>query len=104
MYPPPGTYKEYTGIGADVWMLGLSFIEVASIAAAVELIVGIMKCFAPAMRINMAPERNPSHPLILRSYDSCRSTSRPRPHTLPGEAQRPSQPRSSRAAANAPSL
>ena len=44
-----------SGIGADIWLLGLSFIEVASIAAAVELIVGIMKCRAPGMRINLMP-------------------------------------------------
>ncbi|RUU55510.1 cytochrome ubiquinol oxidase subunit I, partial [Mesorhizobium sp. M7A.T.Ca.TU.009.01.1.1] len=43
MYPPLATDKAYSGIGADIWLLGLSFIEVASIAAAVELIVGIMK-------------------------------------------------------------
>ncbi|MDH0911749.1 cytochrome c oxidase subunit I [Rhizobium pusense] len=55
MYPPLATDKEYSGIGADIWLLGLSFIEIASIAAAVELIVGIMKCRAPGMRINMMP-------------------------------------------------
>jgi cytochrome c oxidase subunit I+III len=55
MYPPLATDKQYSGIGADIWLLGLSFIEVASIAAAVELIVGIMKCRAPGMRINMLP-------------------------------------------------
>ncbi|OLP58321.1 cytochrome c oxidase subunit I [Xaviernesmea oryzae] len=55
MYAPLATDKDYAGIGADVWLLGLSFIEVASIAAAVELIVGIMKCRAPGMRINMMP-------------------------------------------------
>jgi len=55
MYPPLATDKEYSGIGADIWLLGLSFIEVASIAAAVELIVGIMKCRAPGMRVNMMP-------------------------------------------------
>ena len=55
MYPPLATDKEYSGIGADIWLLGLSFIEVASIAAVVELIVGIMKCRAPGMRINMMP-------------------------------------------------
>ncbi|MGO4831763.1 cbb3-type cytochrome c oxidase subunit I, partial [Rhizobiaceae sp. 2RAB30] len=54
MYPPLAT-SEQGGIGADIWLLGLSFIEVASIAAAVELIVGIMKCRAPGMRINMMP-------------------------------------------------
>ena len=55
MYPPLATNKEYSGIGADIWLLGLSFIEVASIAAAVEIIVGIMKCRAPGMRINLMP-------------------------------------------------
>lgn len=55
MYPPLATDDEYAGIGADIWLLGLSFIEVASIAAAVEIIVGIMKCRAPGMRINIMP-------------------------------------------------
>lgn len=53
MYPPMATRE--AGIGADVWLLGLSFIEVASIAAAVELIVGVLKCRAPGMRINVMP-------------------------------------------------
>ena len=54
MYPPLTTrYQE--GVGPDIWMLGLSFIEVASIAAAVELIVGILKCRPPGMRINLIP-------------------------------------------------
>lgn len=55
MYPPLATDEKLSGIGADIWLLGLSFIEVASIAAAVELIVGIMKCRAPGMRINLTP-------------------------------------------------
>jgi cytochrome c oxidase subunit I+III len=55
MYPPLATDKQYSGIGADIWLLGLSFIEVASIAAAVELIVGTMKCRALGMRVNMMP-------------------------------------------------
>lgn len=54
MYPPLAT-SEQAGIGADIWLLGLSFIEVASLAAAVELIVGIMKCRAPGMRLNLMP-------------------------------------------------
>lgn len=53
MYPPLATAEK--GIGADIWLLGLSFIEVASIAAAVELIVGVLKCRAPGMRINIMP-------------------------------------------------
>jgi cytochrome c oxidase subunit I+III len=53
MYPPLST--EQGGIGTDIWLLGLSFIEVASIAAAVELIVGVLKCRAPGMHINLMP-------------------------------------------------
>ncbi|MEX3314956.1 cytochrome c oxidase subunit I [Sulfitobacter sp. PS-8MA] len=53
MYPPLATKEE--GIGPDIWLLGLSFIEVASIAAAVELIVGALKCRPPGMRVNIMP-------------------------------------------------
>ena len=36
MYPPLTTEEKFTpGLGPDIWLLGLSFIEVASIAAAV---------------------------------------------------------------------
>ncbi len=53
MYPPLATQE--LGIGSDIWLLGLSFIEVASIAAAVELIVGTLKCRPPGMRVNLMP-------------------------------------------------
>ncbi len=54
MYPPMTTdFQE--GYGNDIWLLGLSFIEVAAIAAAVELIVGVLKCRPPGMRINLIP-------------------------------------------------
>ncbi|APZ90476.1 Cytochrome c oxidase subunit 1 [Fuerstiella marisgermanici] len=54
MYPPLSSSYQ-PGIGADIWLLGLSFIEIASIAAAVELIVGVLKCRPPGMRINLIP-------------------------------------------------
>jgi cytochrome c oxidase subunit I+III len=54
MYPPL-TSGYQPGIGADMWLLGFSFIEVAAIAAAVELIVGTLKCRPPGMRINLIP-------------------------------------------------
>jgi cytochrome c oxidase subunit I+III len=54
MYPPLTTTYQ-PGVGPDIWLLGLSFIEVASIAAAVELLVGILKCRPPGMRINLIP-------------------------------------------------
>jgi len=54
MYPPL-TSTHGPGIGADIWLLGLTFIEIASIAAAVEIIVGVLKCRSPGMRINLIP-------------------------------------------------
>jgi cytochrome c oxidase subunit I+III len=54
MYPPLTTSGQ-PGIGADIWLLGLSFIEIASLSAAVELIVGVLKCRPPGMRINLIP-------------------------------------------------
>jgi cytochrome c oxidase subunit I+III len=54
MYPPLTTTYQ-PGVGADIWLLGLTFIEVASIAAAVELAVGVLKCRPPGMRINLIP-------------------------------------------------
>ena len=54
MYPPlTSTYQ--SDIGADIWLLGFSFIEVAAIAAAVEMIVGTLKCRPPGMRLNLMP-------------------------------------------------
>ncbi|HEX6930291.1 MAG TPA: cytochrome c oxidase subunit I [Gammaproteobacteria bacterium] len=54
MYPPLATlYQE--GIGNDIWLLGLSFNEIASIAAAVELIISVLRTRAPGMRINLMP-------------------------------------------------
>lgn len=54
MYPPLTTVYQ-PGIGADIWLLGLSFIELASIAAAVEIIVGVLKTRPPGMRVNLIP-------------------------------------------------
>ncbi len=52
MYPPLTT--DYLGgYGPDIWLLGLSFIEVASIAAEVELLVVILKTRNTGMRINI---------------------------------------------------
>jgi cytochrome c oxidase subunit I+III len=54
MYPPlTSSYSD--GIGPDIWLLGFSFIEIAAIASAVELIVGALKCRPPGMRIHLMP-------------------------------------------------
>src|SRR5688500_2658731 len=54
MYPPL-TSSFQPDVGADFWLLGFSFIEVAAIAAAVEMIVGTLKCRPPGMRVNLIP-------------------------------------------------
>jgi cytochrome c oxidase subunit I+III len=54
MYPPLSS-RYQPGIGADIWLLGFSFIEVSAIAAAVELVVGVLRCRAPGMRLNLMP-------------------------------------------------
>ena len=54
MYPPL-TSSYQSDIGADIWLLGFSFIEVAAIAAAIEMIIGTLKCRPPGMRINLIP-------------------------------------------------
>jgi cytochrome c oxidase subunit I+III len=54
MYPPL-TSSYQPGVGADMWLLGFSFIEIAAIASAVELIVGTLKCRPPGMRIHLMP-------------------------------------------------
>jgi cytochrome c oxidase subunit I+III len=38
-----------------MWLLGFSFIEIAAIAAAVEMIVGSLKTRPPGMRVNLIP-------------------------------------------------
>ena len=54
MYPPL-TSAYQSDIGPDIWLLGFSFIEVAAIAAAVEMIIGTLKCRPPGMRLNLMP-------------------------------------------------
>jgi cytochrome c oxidase subunit I+III len=54
MYPPL-TSAYQPGAGADIWLLGFSFIEVAAVASALEIVVGVLKCRAPGMRINLMP-------------------------------------------------
>jgi cytochrome c oxidase subunit I+III len=61
---PDGGWFAYTpltgpafspGVNLDFWLLGLGVIEVSGIAAAIELIVGILKMRAPGMSLNRIP-------------------------------------------------
>src|SRR4029079_3666890 len=55
MYPPLTGPRFSPGINTAVWVLGLGFVEIAAVAAAVELIVGILKTRAPGMTLAKMP-------------------------------------------------
>ncbi|MBO1077152.1 cytochrome c oxidase subunit I [Roseomonas marmotae] len=55
MYTPLSS-KTYTpGINADVWLLGITFVEISAVTAAVEITVSILKLRAPGMRLDRMP-------------------------------------------------
>ncbi len=55
MYPPlsDGVYAK--GINADLWLLGIGFIEISAIAGAIELVVGVLRTRAPGMSLLKMP-------------------------------------------------
>jgi cytochrome c oxidase subunit I+III len=55
MYPPLTGPTYSPGLNTDVWILGLGFVEISAVAAAVELIVGILKTRAPGMTLARMP-------------------------------------------------
>jgi|SoiMethySBSTD1v2_1073268.scaffolds.fasta_scaffold13003_6 cytochrome c oxidase subunit I+III len=55
MYPPLTGPKYSPGLNTDVWVLGLGFVEISAVAAAVELIVGILRTRAPGMTLGKMP-------------------------------------------------
>nr|MBA3325812.1 cbb3-type cytochrome c oxidase subunit I [Paracoccaceae bacterium] len=55
MYPPLTSYRFSPGVNADMYMLGIGFIEISAVAGAIELIVGIMRTRAPGMSLDKLP-------------------------------------------------
>ncbi len=55
MYTPLSSGRYSPGINADVWLLGITFVEISAITAAVELIVTILKMRAPGMSLTRMP-------------------------------------------------
>ena len=55
MYPPL-TGKVYSpGINTDFWLLGITFVEISAISAAVEFTVSILRYRAPGMSLSKMP-------------------------------------------------
>jgi cytochrome c oxidase subunit I+III len=53
---PPLSGKAYTpGINSDVWLLGITFVEISAMCAAIEITVSILKLRAAGMRLDRMP-------------------------------------------------
>lgn len=55
MYPPLSDRIHTPGINADVWLLGVTFVEISAVCAAVELITSILKLRADGMGLLQMP-------------------------------------------------
>ncbi len=54
-YVPLSSDEFSPGLNMDFWLLGITFVEISGIAAAIELIVAIFKQRAPGMSVNRMP-------------------------------------------------
>ncbi len=55
MYPPLTSAVYSPGINTEFWLLGIGFIEIAAIAGAIELVVGVLRTRAPGMSLDKMP-------------------------------------------------
>jgi cytochrome c oxidase subunit I+III len=55
MYTPLSSKVHTPGINADVWLLGVTFVEISALTLAVEIVVSILKMRAPGMSLDRMP-------------------------------------------------
>jgi len=55
MYTPLSSKVFSPGINNDFWLLGITFVEISAVSAAVELVVSILKFRAPGMSLDRMP-------------------------------------------------
>ncbi len=55
MYTPLSSSTYSPGINADVWLLGITFVEISAMTAAIEIVVTILKMRAPGMSLDRMP-------------------------------------------------
>ncbi|MFV3130901.1 cytochrome c oxidase subunit I [Niveispirillum sp. KHB5.9] len=55
MYTPLSGKEHSPGINADVWLLGVTFVEISAVSAAVEITVTILRMRAPGMKLTRMP-------------------------------------------------
>ena len=54
-YPPLTGPVHTPGMNMDFWLLGITFVEISAIIAAIEIIVAVIKTRAPGMSVNRIP-------------------------------------------------
>jgi cytochrome c oxidase subunit I+III len=55
MYTPLSSSTYTPGINSDVWLLGVTFVEISALSAAIEIMVTILKLRAPGMSLDRMP-------------------------------------------------
>ncbi len=55
MYTPLSSSTYTPGINADVWLLGITFVEISALSAAIEIVVSILRVRAPGMSLARMP-------------------------------------------------
>ncbi len=55
MYTPLSSSIYTPGLNADVWLLGVTFVEISALSLAVEIIVSVLKMRAPGMSLDKMP-------------------------------------------------
>ena len=55
MYTPLSSSVYTPGINADVWLLGVTFVEISALTLAVEIVVSVLKIRAPGMSLDRMP-------------------------------------------------
>ncbi|RVV98897.1 cytochrome c oxidase subunit I [Mesobaculum littorinae] len=55
MYPPLSSTLGAPGINSDFWLIGITFVEISAISAAVELTVTVLRYRAPGMTLSNMP-------------------------------------------------
>jgi cytochrome c oxidase subunit I+III len=55
MYTPLSSNIYTPGVNADVWLLGVTFVEISALSLAVEIVVSILKMRAPGMSLDRMP-------------------------------------------------
>lgn len=55
MYTPLSSATYTPGVNADVWLLGITFVEISALSAAIEILVSVLKLRAPGMSLTRMP-------------------------------------------------